>query len=97
MREYSRILISTANAHPAGFVLPSNKLQMFAFRYSSASGFIAQLIVRLACGSRSTISTFCPVIAFAAAKLYVVVVFATPPFCIYSEKFLQPCNKTMLK
>ena len=47
---------------------------------SSESGSIPWLIVRLPCGSRSTHSTRWPLSANAAARLSVVVVFATPPF-----------------
>src|SRR5918996_6119335 len=47
---------------------------------SSESGSIPWLIVRLPCGSRSTQSTRWPRSTNAAARLRVVVVFATPPF-----------------
>src|SRR5918999_3000749 len=47
---------------------------------SSESGSMPWLIVRLPCGSRSTQSTRCPRSTNAAARLSVVVVFATPPF-----------------
>src|SRR5919109_2536711 len=47
---------------------------------SSESGSIPWLIVRLPWGSRSTQSTRCPRSTNAAARLSVVVVFATPPF-----------------
>src|SRR5581483_579767 len=47
---------------------------------SIVSGFRPWLIVRLPCGSRSTVSTFDPCSASATARLSVEVVFATPPF-----------------
>ena len=48
--------------------------------FSTVSGSIPWLIVRLPCGSMSTASTRCPASAKATARLRVVVVFATPPF-----------------
>ena len=48
--------------------------------FSTLSGSIPWLIVRLPCGSRSTQSTRWPDSAKATARLSVVVVFATPPF-----------------
>src|ERR671924_793899 len=47
---------------------------------SSESGSMPWLMVRLPCGSRSTQSTRWPRSTNAAARLRVVVVFATPPF-----------------
>src|ERR671915_1183608 len=47
---------------------------------SSESGSIPWLMVRLPCGSRSTQSTRWSRSTNAAARLRVVVVFATPPF-----------------
>ena len=47
---------------------------------SSESGSMPWLIVRLACGSRSTHSTRWPLSTNAAARFSVVVVLATPPF-----------------
>ena len=48
--------------------------------FSTLSGSMPWLIVRLPCGSRSTQSTRWPDSAKATARLRVVVVFATPPF-----------------
>ena len=48
--------------------------------FSTLSGSIPWLIVRLPCGSRSTQRTRWPDSAKATARLRVVVVFATPPF-----------------
>src|SRR5437763_10631721 len=47
---------------------------------SSESGSMPWLMVRFACGSRSTQSTRCPFSLNATARLSVVVVLATPPF-----------------
>ena len=47
---------------------------------SASSGSRPTLIVKLAWLSRSTSSTFFPAAASAAPRLWVVVVFATPPF-----------------
>src|ERR1044071_528482 len=43
-------------------------------------------IVALPCGSRSTISTRCPVLARPAARFTVVVVLPTPPFWFATQK-----------
>ena len=48
--------------------------------FSTVSGSIPWLIVRLPWGSMSTASTRWPASANATARLRVVVVFATPPF-----------------
>src|SRR4051812_38534732 len=48
--------------------------------FSTESGSIPWLIVRLPCGSMSTASTRCPASAKATARFRVVVVLATPPF-----------------
>ena len=48
--------------------------------FSTLSGSMPWLIVRLPCGSRSTQRTRWPDSAKATARLSVVVVFATPPF-----------------
>ena len=48
--------------------------------FSTVSGSMPWLIVRLPCGSMSTQSTRWPFSANAAARFRVVVVFATPPF-----------------
>src|SRR5918995_2719588 len=55
---------------------------------SSESGSMPWLIVRLPCGSRSTHSTRCPRSTNAAARLSVVVVFATPPFWLVNAMTL---------
>src|SRR5687767_9484952 len=43
-------------------------------------------MVALPCGSRSTISTRCPILASPAARLTVVVVLPTPPFWLATQK-----------
>src|SRR3954451_8749012 len=43
-------------------------------------------MVALPCGSRSTISTRCPIFAKPAARLTVVVVLPTPPFWLATQK-----------
>ena len=56
--------------------------------FSTLSGSIPWLIVRLPCGSRSTQSTSWPDSAKATARLRVVVVFATPPFWLAKRDHL---------
>src|ERR1700719_935997 len=61
--------------------------------FSSVSGSIPCDIVRLPCGSMSTHSTRWPSSAKAAARLSVVVVFATPPFWLANAMTLAfPCT-----
>ena len=56
--------------------------------FSTLSGSIPWLIVRLPCGSRSTQRTWWPDSAKATARLRVVVVFATPPFWLAKRDHL---------
>src|SRR3954447_17276657 len=58
--------------------------------FSSVSGSMPWDIERFPCGSMSTHSTRCPCSANAAARLRVVVVFATPPFWL-AKAMIRAC------
>ena len=55
---------------------------------SRSSGSMPWLMVRLLCGSRSTVSTRFPRSASATPRLRVVVVLATPPFWLAKRDYL---------